>query len=235
MKLEDVVKVTVILPKKDNEGESLKTKVEDILLEVAFNYGGYTTDNVRGAYRTKKGDIACDRSKRFFVIMPRKRIPSFLARAKRWARVLRQESLYVEISQPEAVFFVEPDRFPLPKTPPPGLVAPSPAPHCPEPKPKPKAPASEYAPFGDSEKLTCWFNRIDRESQEKYKNSLPPSKTFFLESIYTDIRNHGNTELPVELSAEIAQCLKDSGHTVQVYRLDGIVNTVVRPARPKGI
>lgn len=128
MDTNDTVKITVLLPRKDNEGKCLKEEGKKILREVAAHYGGFTTDGVNGAYMMENGKIAHDRSTRFFVISSRCRIPGFLKMAKRWARLLRQESLYVEISQPELVLFVEPDRLPLPKTPSSSLVAPSPIP-----------------------------------------------------------------------------------------------------------
>lgn len=80
-----------------------------------------------------------------------------------------------------------------------------------------------------SPSLIHWFGRIDRENP---RTPLSHSETFLAKSIRTDIKNHGSTEVPGELSVEMVKYLKAEGLFLNVYRHKGTVATVVRTKTP---
>lgn len=100
------VKATVLLPLRDNDGVCLDRENVAVLGEVMDVFGGYTEDSgyTQGTYKMDDGSIARDDCIRFHVVVDSLRIPELLAMTAGWCKQLRQESLYVELTNPDVRF-----------------------------------------------------------------------------------------------------------------------------------
>ena len=101
------VKATILLPNSDNYGDSLVRERQEILEILYDAFDGYTLGNtVTGVYRLESGDKVTDRNTPVLVILYRQRVPELRAMVKQWGKLLRQETMYLDI-EPFNVEFVE--------------------------------------------------------------------------------------------------------------------------------
>lgn len=97
---------TVIIPDVDNDGRSLASEqaaFEDRLLDIA---GGFTSEQVRGAWRDSDGTVYRDHSIRYTVCLDEQQDARLLACLPDVCASCRQEALFTA-SRPADVTFIE--------------------------------------------------------------------------------------------------------------------------------
>ncbi|NLY00793.1 MAG: hypothetical protein GXY83_32255 [Rhodopirellula sp.] len=76
-----------------------------ILKDIDREFDGHTVDGVcDGVYKMDDGAMASDRSLKVWVVVDPARVDELRSLAGKFARVLRQESLYFEITEAEVEF-----------------------------------------------------------------------------------------------------------------------------------
>ena len=97
----------VIIPNFDNDGKSLnreQTFIEDTLLSIV---GGFTVEDVRGAWRDEQGRTFYDASKRYTVLVSKVQDAELVRRLPIWCMNTRQKCLFTS-ARTVKVSFVEP-------------------------------------------------------------------------------------------------------------------------------
>ena len=100
------VKATILLPVLNNEGADLEKENTKILADTLIAFGGYTADDVTGAYIMDDGRAVYDESSRLVIIIDKLRVPELRAMVKQWGKLLRQEIMYLDV-EPSNVEFVK--------------------------------------------------------------------------------------------------------------------------------
>lgn len=105
-------KCILLLPTAYNDGKEVPPKVLDgILRNIDEAFDGHTVDGLcDGVYKMDDGTMSRDRSLKVWVAVDPNRVEELKKMAARFARVLKQESLYFEIIDAE-VEFVRPTPF----------------------------------------------------------------------------------------------------------------------------
>jgi len=106
-------KCVILLPTTYNDGAPVASAiVQGILKEIDSAFDGHTIDGyVDGTYRLDNGTMASDRSIKIWVAVDPARVTELRALAAKIASVLKQESIYFEVTQAEVEFI-----RPLPET-----------------------------------------------------------------------------------------------------------------------
>ena len=93
-------KCVILLPLAYNDGSPVPMAVlTDIQDQLYAQFGGFTVaGRVTGAYRMADGTRASDESLEIWVAVPAERIRALRRQVATFARQLRQESLYFEVS-----------------------------------------------------------------------------------------------------------------------------------------
>lgn len=99
-------KCVLLLPTAYNDGTDVPLDVlADILRDIDEAFDGHTVDGIcDGAYRMDDGSMASDKSLKVWVAVDPKRVDELKKLAARFAGVLRQESLYFEVTETEVEF-----------------------------------------------------------------------------------------------------------------------------------
>lgn len=98
-------KVTIIIPKRDNEGNKFPTNtMAEIQKEILRNYGGYTVREVRGAWLGDDGKTYIDDSWEYVIVMDDKGVEVIEKWLVKVRDLLRQQAMYLEVSEAEVKF-----------------------------------------------------------------------------------------------------------------------------------
>lgn len=98
-------KVTIIIPKRDNEGNKFPTNtMAEIQKEILRNYGGYTVREVRGAWLGDDGKTYIDDSWEYVIVMDDKGVEVIKKWLVKVRDLLRQQAMYLEVSEAEVKF-----------------------------------------------------------------------------------------------------------------------------------
>lgn len=84
--------LTVIIPTADNDGRTLQPVIDEWEAFLLDRLGGYTRENVTGAWKDDSGKVYHDASYRY--TLTGKRIQEVSAALPEWCLRLRQEALY---------------------------------------------------------------------------------------------------------------------------------------------
>jgi len=96
----------LLLPTTYNAGEDVPAAVlSRILKDIDQAFDGHTVDGVcEGNYKMDDGSMASDRSLKVWVAVDPTRVDEVRKLAARFAGVLKQESLYFEVTEAEVEF-----------------------------------------------------------------------------------------------------------------------------------
>lgn len=99
-------KCILLLPTTFNDGSEVPPEVlTGIRRDIDETFDGHTFAGIcEGAYRMESGDIAHDTSLIIWVVVDADRVEELRKHARRFAGVLRQESLYFEVTEAEVEF-----------------------------------------------------------------------------------------------------------------------------------
>jgi len=99
-------KCILLLPTKYNDGQDIPADVlADVLRDIDEAFDGHTVDGIcDGAYRMDDGSIARDRLLKVWVAVQPDRVDELRSLAGKFARKLRQESLYFEVTEAQVEF-----------------------------------------------------------------------------------------------------------------------------------
>lgn len=99
-------KCILLLPTTYNDGQPIHAAVlSDILAEIDQAFDGHTVDGVcDGVYKMDDGTMASDRSLKVWIAVEPSRVEEVRRLAGRIARLLKQESLYFEVTEAEVEF-----------------------------------------------------------------------------------------------------------------------------------
>lgn len=99
-------KCILLLPTTYNDGKAVPPAVlTGILKDIDREFDGHTVDGVcDGVYKMDDGSMASDRSLKVWVVVDPSRVDELRSLAGKCARVLKQESLYFEITEAEVEF-----------------------------------------------------------------------------------------------------------------------------------
>jgi hypothetical protein len=99
-------KCVLLLPTTYSDGEPVPAQVMTRLLrDIDEAFDGHTVDgHCDGAYRMSDGSMANDRSLKVWVAVDPARVDEVRSLAARFASVLRQQSLYFEVTEAEVEF-----------------------------------------------------------------------------------------------------------------------------------
>jgi hypothetical protein len=103
-------KCIILLPLAYNDGSEVPSRViSGILREIDEEFDGHTiAGEDKGAYRMSDGSMAADTTLEVWVVCDEGRIAVLRKMARRIARILKQESIYFEITE-SRVEFVGPE------------------------------------------------------------------------------------------------------------------------------
>lgn len=106
-------KCIVLLPTSYDDGTRVPARVlSDILRSIDTAFDGHTVDGlVHGSYKMDDGTMVTDESLKVWVALAPDQVDKAREMAKQFAAVLKQESLYFEVTDAE-VEFVRPDPEP---------------------------------------------------------------------------------------------------------------------------
>ena len=101
-----MLKITVLLPTKYNDGTEVNQDVHDVCLNsLAAICGGYTHDGrVYGKYRMDSGEMVSDICNRVWVVVDSSKLSLLREWAESACRAFCQESLYFEYQQTNVEF-----------------------------------------------------------------------------------------------------------------------------------
>jgi len=99
-------KCIILLPTTYNDGESVPEAVlTGIRRDIDVAFDGHTIDGVcDGTYRMDDGSMVSDQSLKVWVAIAPARVGELRALAAKFASVLKQESLYFEVTEAEVEF-----------------------------------------------------------------------------------------------------------------------------------
>lgn len=102
-------KCILLLPTTYNDGTEVPPAIlTGICRDIDETFDGHTVvGTCKGAYRMDSGDFADDTSLMIWVVVDADRLEELRQHARRFAGVLRQESLYFEVTE-AAVEFIRP-------------------------------------------------------------------------------------------------------------------------------
>ena len=93
-------KATIIIPKKDNNGNKFPTAViAQIQKDILKEYGGYTVRNVKGAWLGPDGKTYMDDSWEYSIVMDDEGVKKIENRLIKIKELLRQEAMYLEVQK----------------------------------------------------------------------------------------------------------------------------------------
>jgi hypothetical protein len=93
-------KCVLLLPLAYNDGTAVPREVLDAILgDIDDSFDGHTVAGTcKGAYRMASGQLVYDESLMIWVVVDAERIDELREHARRFARMLKQESLYFELT-----------------------------------------------------------------------------------------------------------------------------------------
>ena len=99
-------KCIILLPTAYNDGTEVPpSEMIGILKSIDEVFDGHTVDGVcEGAYRMDDGTMSHDKALKVWVALDPKRVDELKKLASRFARLLKQESLYFEVTDAEVEF-----------------------------------------------------------------------------------------------------------------------------------
>jgi hypothetical protein len=99
-------KVTILFPTKYNDGKSIPLDTIDVCLQqILAVEGGYTSHRVHGAYTMANGSVAYDELLSIIAFVPfTSQVDTLRNQARVFAKLLRQECIYFEVSEVEVQF-----------------------------------------------------------------------------------------------------------------------------------
>ena len=99
-------KCVLLLPTAYNDGTEIQPAVlADVLRSIDEAFDGHTVDGMcDGVYKMDNGSMTNDRSLKVWVAVDPKRVDELKKLAARFAGVLKQESLYFEVTEAEVEF-----------------------------------------------------------------------------------------------------------------------------------
>jgi len=99
-------KCILLLPTTHNDGSEVRPDVMNrILRSIDEVFDGHTLDGIcRGSYKMDDGTMSHDTSIKVWVAINPERVEELKKMAARFARLLKQESLYFEITDAEVEF-----------------------------------------------------------------------------------------------------------------------------------
>lgn len=94
-------KCILLLPMAYNDGTEVPPKVmAGILRKIDEVFDGHTVQGTcDGVYRMDNGDLVHDRSLMVWIVVDAARVDELRQHARRFARILKQESLYFEVTK----------------------------------------------------------------------------------------------------------------------------------------
>lgn len=103
-----MLKVTVLLPVRDNQGERVPREIfREFESEVTQLAGGFTEDGiVKGEWVDEDGTIYRDRSRRYIIAANEEHLDGLREITTRTGSRIHQRTMYFEVSQTEIVFLV---------------------------------------------------------------------------------------------------------------------------------
>jgi hypothetical protein len=103
-------KCIILLPTYYNDGKGIPTEVlTRMMREIDEVFDGHTiAGTVEGTYRMADGDIATDKSLELWVAVEPNKIEVLRKMTRRFARILKQETIFFEVMNSE-VEFIEPE------------------------------------------------------------------------------------------------------------------------------
>ena len=99
-------KCIILLPTYYNDGKGVPTRVlTGIRREIDEAFDGHTiAGTVEGTYRMADGSIATDESWEIWVAVEAERVDMLRKLTSRFARILKQETIYFEVTNSEVEF-----------------------------------------------------------------------------------------------------------------------------------
>jgi len=99
-------KCIILLPTTYHDGSPVPTgSVRDILKEIDCRFDGHTVDGyVDGTYRMDDGSMVSDRSLKIWIAVDPDGVGDLKALAAKAAQILKQESIYFEVTDAEIEF-----------------------------------------------------------------------------------------------------------------------------------
>jgi len=100
------VKVTFLLPVKDNQGHDLTADIEETVREIYDRFKGWTSEGyVRGAFRMPDGTQSQDLCAKYFVVLDdESRLDELKEVLVAFKKKAAQEAIYVEIQRVDVLF-----------------------------------------------------------------------------------------------------------------------------------
>lgn len=99
-------KCILLLPTRYNDGQEVPAEVlADVLRDIDEAFDGHTVDGLcDGVYKMDDGSMASDRSLKVWVAVAPDRVDELRTLAGKFAGKLRQESLYLEVTEAQVEF-----------------------------------------------------------------------------------------------------------------------------------
>lgn len=98
-----MVKRTVVLPRKDNDGRSLRSQLASVETDMRNIAGGFTRSPATGEW-ADSGRIYRDSNYAYWLTVDASADAELVAAMPDWAKLLRQEALYTDASQVDVQF-----------------------------------------------------------------------------------------------------------------------------------
>lgn len=96
-------RTTFVIPKADNDGRPFPTKViAGLQRELLEEFGGYTVQEVRGAWLGDDGKTYHDESWQFTIVMEEEGIGRLVKWLEKTRDLLSQQAMWLEVSDTEA-------------------------------------------------------------------------------------------------------------------------------------
>jgi len=92
---ERLYEISFVLPVKDNQGADLSALHTSMQVEAVKAFGGITVMLQHGLWINAKGMPVMDKSERYTVAIPRRRQAELIDLAIRYARLAKQDALYI--------------------------------------------------------------------------------------------------------------------------------------------
>jgi hypothetical protein len=105
-----MIKCILLIPLRYNDGTEVPEPVVNrVLGEIYDRFGGYSIAGIiQGAYRMANGRGADDQSIELWVGIEKDRLPELVRMARRFAKMLKQESIWFEVTKSD-VRLVKPE------------------------------------------------------------------------------------------------------------------------------
>lgn len=98
------VRASFMIPLYDNDGRQFSEEVmEHVRKTILGTFGGYTSDNVQGAWINEEGRIFYDESIRYTITMEKEKVAELKEILVYFKELLNQEAMYLEVQPVEVI------------------------------------------------------------------------------------------------------------------------------------